>query len=488
MKRRFAILALSALCQLALDDSGAYAAEDAADDSELIIAPRQDQAAQGRADLTAFRSRLFSGDFAKVQAAARELAATKDPKAPPLLWDLFNAGDAQRRLLAVRSIGQLGAPNQEENLVRVALGERFQSIRLAAAEELARLDGAENAVARLARTAAEENAVAPLFRMRALQAIAQVKGRTAAASLARWLAGTETGMAEAAAEGMARLGDASQASALVAALRTASPELKPALADALRRLTGRDFRFDLVQWEQWLKDRPAGPASTAAPAPLSGADPAPASPPPAPEPGWDVVVVFDTTGSLTRVWPEVYAALDPVLAALVKQSSSLRLGAVRYRAPTPERALRYVVQPLPLTRDHAAVREDVKNASFGGDSGALHIGLDCAIRQMPWRVEARKMIVLVGDTAPAAPGLSTTAQLIAEAWQFDHILINVVYIRSSHGEEQRPAYCALGQIASGRFYEYNRAEKCLLDAALPKAGRPQAEPPAETAAKWCTAR
>src|SRR5262245_4027701 len=83
-----------------------------------------------------YKKALSSTNFADVEKAARDLVEARDPEAPELLGKLYGKGDAQRRLLAIRSIGQLGLKGQETALFRVALGDLYQTIRLEAVDAL----------------------------------------------------------------------------------------------------------------------------------------------------------------------------------------------------------------------------------------------------------------------------------------------------------------------------------------------------------------
>ncbi|MCY3023812.1 MAG: VWA domain-containing protein, partial [Planctomycetota bacterium] len=422
-------------------------------------------------------------------AAADALARHRNAHALSLLWTLYDTGDAQRRLLAVRCIGRSGLAGQEGNLLRIAIGDRCQAIRMAAADELARLETADAATARFLNAAADGKMIPVPFRFRALQAVARIRGKGAADGLRAWLTSLQTDMAVAAAEGLGRLDDLSEVGPLIAALATNDTEVKSAIADTLQRLTGERYRYDIVKWTQWQQEhaaQPQRPAKGTGAAPASADAHRPAQP--VSQDLLDVVVVFDTTASMMKVWPQLRGAVDAVLAELVKQAPSLRLGTVKYRAPTPEQTLTYMVKAQPLTRNYDAVREDLKDAAFGGESGGLHLGLDYAVRTMAWRVEARKVIILVGDTSPPEPGVRACLQTIADAWQMDGILTNVIYVRSQHGEEQMATYCLLAKSTAGCFYEFNKAEKHLVELSAEKVDVRQAEDPRETAAKWCVPR
>ena len=491
MKRLFVFVAFAGTFGAALGQCGE-------DDAQLIIAPRP---AEDNPGLAALGKRLNSPDFAQVEAAAQELALKPDAQALPLFWALYNNGDAARRLLAVRCVGRLGLTGQEDNLFRVAIGDLYHAIRLAAAEELARLETPDRAAERLAK-GAEDNGLKALYRWRASQAVAQVRGKVAAECLRKWLNGPQRDLAVAAAEGLARLGDQSQAECLVAALSTSDAELKPAAAEALEELTGQRYRYDLVKWSEWLK-KPLAPLP---PTPSRGGEGAGGGPPAENSPAdsqyeirfiprtategwWDVVIVFDTTGSMLHVWPALDPPLDAVVSELARQAPGLRLGSVRYRAAVPELSLLYTVKAEPLTRDLPRVRESIKDTSFGGDSGGLHLGLDCAIRTMLWRVAARKMIVLIGDTSPPPEGVRFCARLIREAWRYDGILVNTLYVRSVHGSEHAQAYRGLALAGTGHYFEYDKAEKRIVDRTEnEKADARQADSPGLLATKWMMPR
>ncbi len=451
----------------------------AADDADVRIARRPGAGV----DFTALAKRLRGADLSDVREAVVALSQTRAPEALPLLWKLYADGDAMRRLIALRGIGRLNLPGQEPKLLHVALNEAYMSLRLCAADELARLEGTERAAARLA--AALNAEASALLRVRAVQALGRVGGGAAAECLRKLLTGTSPELAVAAADSQASLqpGDAeSSLSALVDGLQTAGPELKPAIADALERLSGRDYRYDLIQWTQWLR-QPGRALATVNRAPGSEAD-GYATAPAAREPrGIDVVVVFDTTASMTHLWPQLGNAICNVLGEMMRQSPSARLGSVRYRAALPEATLNYLTKVRPLTRQHESVQKEFVEAAFGGSSGGLHLGLDEALSAQPWRVDARKVVILVGDTSPPSAGLRACLQMSADAAQMDGVVVNVLYVRSQHGAEQFEAYRTLAASASGCFYEFDKAERRLVEV-----GKTVRESPAEIAAKWSTRR
>jgi len=474
-------LLLGALCLSGL----ALAAESEPED--VNVGTRRDEK---RLDISAYRARLRKPEFDKVKLAAEELARTHEAAALPLFWSLYMEGDAQRRLLAIRCLAEAGQKGEEDKLFRVAIGDLFQAIRLAAVDALARLETRDAASARFIKALGGEKVLRELGRFRALQAIARLNGEGAAAALKACLQGKDSELAVGAAEGLSLLGDVTQADPLLEALNSADAELKPAACEALERLTGKDFRFDLVKWSEWQKEQklaraknPISPSEQKRPAEYEVPQP----------PAWnerpvDLVIVFDTTRSLLKIWPQMSAAMDAVLAEFIKRTPSLRIGTVKYRAANPEMTIKYMIEPKPLTRKLQSMRDDLLDASFGGGSGGLHLGLLHALNAMTWRAEARKIILIVGDTTPEGNGLRTCTQLIADAWQMDSVLVHTLYVRSAHGEEHIDSYRFMASAGMGRFYEYNKAEKHLVEMSAEKVNVRDTELPAQTAEKWMAPR
>ena len=400
---------------------------------------------------------------------------------------LYLEGDAQHRLLAIHSIEKSELPGQDKFLFRVAIGDAFQSIRFAAADVLAKLETVDTATARFIEATSDEKSLQAVGRMRALAVVAHLGGKGAAECLRAWLQSPNTEMAVAAADGLGTLGDPAQVSTLIEALSTHDIELKPAVADALERLTGKDYRFNLVKWSEWQRENPSKNNSD-----TRSRNSDPGYDDSYDESVWkspiDVMIVFDTTKSMLHIWPEFSGAIDAVLYELVKRTPSLRIGSVKYRASDPERTSNYMIKPKALTRQCAEMRKDIKAAAFGGGSGGLHLGLIYAVNGMAWRPHARRVVILIGDYTPEGDGQRACMQLIREGWQMDHIMVNVLYVQTLHGVEHRETYKRLAQSGVGHFYEYNKAECHLVDMDAEKVDVKKSEHAKDTAAKWCTPR
>ena len=475
------IFLLILLCLLA---SG-QAAEQEDDGGSLVIGPRTQET---RPDWAKLKIQLNSADFDQASAAARALVETHDPAVAPIFWDLYNRGNGQRRLLALRCAGKLCPKTDAETLYRVALSDFSMTIRLAAAEELARLEDAAPACARFGAAAEDEKKLL-VYRVRALQALARIGGRGAAEMLLRWLNSKETELAVAAAEGLGYCGGLAQTGPLLKALAAAEPELQPEAAEALSQLTGKKFGCDLVKWAEWEKEVKAAPEDPKPPAGGAQDRPGEYYAPEVKAPGErsvDLALVYDTTGSMGSVWYEVGPELDALLAEVVKQNQSLRLGTVKYRSANLQES-QYMVAARPFTRQQQEVRKELLATPFGEGSGAVYEGLRQAVNGLAWRVHARKIVILLGDITPAGAGQALCPRLIEELWRMDGLLVTTLYVHTLHGDNY-DVYRGLALAGGGRFFEFNRAVKHLLDNTAEKANTHHVELTPETAAKLITPR
>jgi hypothetical protein len=393
----------------------------------------------------------------------------------------------------------------------VAIGELYQAIRAAAADSLAQIESKDKATQRFIDATRDEKHLQPLERYRALAAVTRLGGAGAAACLREWIKSSDMDMATAAADGLAQLGDLSQAEFLIGMLGNKDKELAPAVREALERLTGKKFGYDLVQWAAWLKEQrndtvatrkeEESPSVEIGPSPSLERDASTSSSSgmigdlvyqPYVEPVQavpiDLVIVYDTTGSMAHVWLElIRKAFGGALNDLLKNTPSLRIGTIKYRASDPRKTLTYMISPKPLTRDFDAILKDMKYTGFGGGSGGLDLGIKHAINAMPWRARARKVILVVGDCSPDTD-LNVCLRMIAEGWEMDGIIVDSLYIKTMHGPEHRETFRALATAGVGHAYEYSSTWQHIVDMSVEKPDTAKAEDPAETAKKLCTPR
>jgi HEAT repeat protein len=465
-------------------------------EEELVIAPRPQPVPLTAEQLAQFKKAIGDRDSAKAGAAAEQLASYRDPATLPIFLEMYSMGDAQRRLGAVKALGELRLPQTADTLLKIAIGDPFIAIRQAAAAALGHGAWGEKNIAALAELVdgnAKRPPADPIYQFRAMQALTRIGGKKSGDLLAGWTKLPSPMLASAAVDALGSLGEMRYAETLVAMLGSADPEIQPAAADALERLSGQPFRFDLIQWTEWLKTKERRKADATAPSRTADADTSPSDdayeddglPSTA---ATDIVIVFDTTGSMTHIWPLLCNAADAVLQGMIKQSPSLRMGLVLYRADNEARSTKYTIKPVLLTRQYKQIRDEMDDALFGGGSGGVHLGLDYALKTMPWRTHARKVVILIGDTSPPPEGVKLCMQSIREAWELDRILVTTLYVRTVHGEEHRQTYSLLSQSGAGRFYEFNKAWNRLVELSARDINEQGMEKPEDTARKWLTPR
>ena len=269
-------------------------------------------------DISRFSNRLRDPDAAKAVSAARELAETRQPNAAKLLLDFYTGGDGERRMAAVKALGVLGDKSQGNALLNMSLHDTLAAVRRQAALELAQLEGNDAARQRYINVAMDGIRFSPVARNRAVHHGAIVGKARATPFLRAVLSGPDYDTAIAAAEELGEIRDSISVDELLQALKSQHNELKPAVVDALERLTGKNFQYDLVKWSEWRKSIELTPnGETVAPAapqkekykfPESGAEKLPV----------DIVIAFDTTASFVHAWADVDRATDAVLRELVK--------------------------------------------------------------------------------------------------------------------------------------------------------------------------
>ena len=459
--------------------------------------PSRQELLRQRKQLQLLARELAHKDLQRVHAALEKAVATASPLAVNPLWKVYDLGDGQRRLLALKSLAKLGAPGQVERIFHVSLADPLLAVRRAGAEALVGTQGRDAAVRFYSKAFDQPKGLSRLGRFRAVQLMAHLGGEDAAARLRGLVKNPDPEIAAAAVEGLAILGRLDQAKFLISCLTSIKHrEVRPSVVDALKQLTGQSHGANLVKWQQWLEEYIAG--KWRAPSKVgdseashsdeveSGYQPLYRNPykKPLTESPVDFALIFDTTGSLKNIWPEASAAVNACIREMKNRTPSLRLGAIRYRASDSRRSLSYVIKPKPLTRDFKDAQEFILDATFGGSSGGLHRGIQHAISAFAWRANARKVVLVLGDTTPSQSALLKSLRMVKDAWALDGIQFNTLFIRSVHGRQHKSTYHWLAQVGGGRFYEYNKKWSHLVDLSASKVDIKRVEFPQDTMKKW----
>lgn len=117
------------------------------------------------------------------------------------------------------------------------------------------------------------------------------------------------------------------------------------------------------------------------------------------EHGIDIVIVFDSTGSMQNEISAVRQRIDRIGSALLSKLPRARLSLVTYR----DRSDEYLVKGIRLTSDLSEVLEFLGNvrANGGGDRAeAITAGMAWAMKSNNFRRQSRKVMLIFGDAEP----------------------------------------------------------------------------------------
>ncbi len=129
--------------------------------------------------------------------------------------------------------------------------------------------------------------------------------------------------------------------------------------------------------------------------------------------GLDIVLTFDSTGSMAGEIQQVKQQLRRIGGTLLKMIPNARISVCTYRDVGDE----YLVKGLPLTSDLAELDAFLSRvvANGGGDEPeAVHEGLRWPMSYNEFRPKARKVILLFGDAPPHAEHLQTCLRLASD--------------------------------------------------------------------------
>lgn len=122
----------------------------------------------------------------------------------------------------------------------------------------------------------------------------------------------------------------------------------------------------------------------------------------------DLVVSFDTTGSMYPVLTQVRHEVESFVNTMFSDFSDLRLGIIAHGdycdANDP-----YTIMAMDLTKDKEKLCNFVRSvkSTYGGDADECYeLVLNTANTKFTWRDDAQKILLMIGDASPHAPSYS----------------------------------------------------------------------------------
>ncbi len=164
--------------------------------------------------------------------------------------------------------------------------------------------------------------------------------------------------------------------------------------------------------------------------------------------GLDIVIVFDSTGSMQGEINEVKNKIQRIGNALLKMIPKTRISLCTYR----DRNDAYVVKGIPLTDNLGELilfLEQI-SASGGGDlPEAVDEGLRWSIENNRFRRSARKVILLFGDAPPHQSGKAGCQKWAADFRNQQRGIVSTVTCRS---EQPLDDFAAIARIGGGESF------------------------------------
>lgn len=140
--------------------------------------------------------------------------------------------------------------------------------------------------------------------------------------------------------------------------------------------------------------------------------------------GLDVAIVIDSTGSMQNIIDDLKRRMTDVVRTMQRIVPTARIGAVAYRdrdagnvATAPRQSEEFVIRWTDLTFNVSKVQSFLSGivAEGGGDwKEAVKEGLSTAMKQLKWRPEAKKVIIIVGSSPPHDADNAAIRTLVAE--------------------------------------------------------------------------
>jgi hypothetical protein len=118
----------------------------------------------------------------------------------------------------------------------------------------------------------------------------------------------------------------------------------------------------------------------------------------------DVVISFDTTGSMYPVLTQVRRKVKEAVNRLMDELPGIRIGIIAHGDYCDE-GHTYVTRHLDLTQENTAITDFVEHtqATGGGDAPECYELVLHEAQELAWRPDATRVFVLIGDDVPHAP-------------------------------------------------------------------------------------
>ena len=148
----------------------------------------------------------------------------------------------------------------------------------------------------------------------------------------------------------------------------------------------------------------------------------------------DLVVSFDTTGSMYPVLTQVRQQVESFVEAMFNDFSDLRLGIIAH-GDYCDKDDPYTIMAVDLTRDEKQLCKFVREvkSTYGGDADECYeLVLNTANHKFSWREDAQKILLMIGDASPHSPSYSMNKLHLDWKFEADSLADNGIKVFAVH--------------------------------------------------------
>ena len=166
--------------------------------------------------------------------------------------------------------------------------------------------------------------------------------------------------------------------------------------------------------------------------------------------GLDIVIVFDSTGSMGGEISEVKNQIKRIGNALISRIPKTRISICTYRDTTDS----YTVKGQPLDSDVQRVATYLSDIMAGGGGDmpeAVQEGMKWAVKNNEFKSSARKVMLIFGDAPPHPGDLKTCTEIASDFNSQQGGIVSTVTCRARNGEPL-PEFVEIAQAGGGEAF------------------------------------
>lgn len=169
----------------------------------------------------------------------------------------------------------------------------------------------------------------------------------------------------------------------------------------------------------------------------------------------DLLVSFDTTGSMYPVLSQVRRDVEQFVSNMFSEFSDLRLGIIAH-GDYCDKDDPYTIRFMDFTRDEDRLCKFVRETekTYGGDADECYeLVLNVAHTQASWRSDADRIMIMIGDASPHSPSYRDNKDNLDWKAEADRLATNGIKVFAVHA--------LAGWRSSSKYFYKTVAEKTL---------------------------